>query len=205
MDGASPHGLRLAVLGPVRAWRGSTALDLGPVRRQAVLAALALRPGILVSHDQLLDETDGRPRVLGRTLTCAADAHLLLGHYGEAKRRFRQAVELGEQVGDTLTRLGTAERGEGNPAAAIALHHQALRQHQLLNPLTDPSYDWLEMDIRSRLGYAYLATGRVGEAHAQFQAVLEVRNARAQRAGRRKGSPHPDETRAGQGLRPTPQ
>ncbi|WP_406178283.1 tetratricopeptide repeat protein [Streptomyces sp. NBC_00996] len=45
-------------------------------------------------------ETDGRPRVLGRTLTCAADAHLRLGHYGEAKSRFRQAVELGEQVGD---------------------------------------------------------------------------------------------------------
>ncbi|WP_234343180.1 AfsR/SARP family transcriptional regulator [Streptomyces fulvoviolaceus] len=129
-------------------------------------------------------ETDGRPRVLGRTLTCAADAHLLLGHYGEAKRRFRQAVELGEQVGDTflcarsLTRLGTAEQGQGDPAAAIALHHQALLQHQLLNPLTDPSYDWLEMDIRSRLGHAYLATGRVGEAHAQFQAVLDVRNAR---------------------------
>jgi DNA-binding SARP family transcriptional activator len=125
-------------------------------------------------------ERDGRPRVLGRTLTCAADAHLLLGHYDEAKRRFREAVELGEQVGDTflcarsLTRLGTAERGEGNPAVAIALHQQALAQHQLLNPLTDPSYDWLEMDIRTRLGHAYLATGRVGEAHEQFQTVLEA-------------------------------
>jgi tetratricopeptide (TPR) repeat protein len=129
-------------------------------------------------------ETDGRPRVLGRALTCAADAHLRLGHYSEAKSRFRQAVELGQQVGDTflcarsLTRLGTAERGEGNPAAAIALHHQALLQHQLLNPLTDPSYDWLEMDIRSRLGHVYLATGRVREAHEQFQAVLDVHAAR---------------------------
>jgi len=133
-------------------------------------------------------ETDGRPRVLGRTLTCAADAHLRLGRYGEAKSRFRQAVELGQQVGDTflcarsLTRLGTAEQGEGNPAAAIALHHQALLQHRLLNPLTDPSYDWLEMDIRSRLGHVYLATGRVREAREQFQAVIDVHEARAQRA-----------------------
>ncbi|PAZ16267.1 SARP family transcriptional regulator [Streptomyces sp. SA15] len=136
-------------------------------------------------------ETDGRPRVLGRTLTCAADAHLLLGHHREAKIRFRQAVELGEQVGDiflcarSLTRLGTAERGEGDPTAAIALHRQAFLQHQLLNPLTDPSYDWLEMDIRSRLGRAYLATGRVREAREQFQAVLDVHGARAHRAGQK--------------------
>ncbi|MFD9002040.1 BTAD domain-containing putative transcriptional regulator [Streptomyces sp. NPDC059582] len=135
-------------------------------------------------------ERDGRPRVLGRTLTCAADVLLRLGHYGEAKSRFRQAVALGEQVGDvflcarSLTRLGTAERGEGNPLAAIALHHQALLQHQLLNPLTDPSCDWLEMDIRSRLGHAYLATGRVREAHEQFRAVLEVHSTRAHRVDR---------------------
>lgn len=132
-------------------------------------------------------ERDGRPRVLGRTLTCAADVHLRLGHYGEARSRFRQAVELGEQVGDvflcarSLTRLGTAERGEGNPDAAIALHHQALLQHRLLSPLTDPSYHWLEMDIRSRLGHAYLATGRVAEARRQFQAVLDVHESRSQR------------------------
>lgn len=130
-------------------------------------------------------EADGRPRVLGRTLTCAADVHLRLGHYGEAKSRFRQAVELGEQVGDiflcarSLTRLGTAERGEGNLNAAVALHHQALLQHQLLSPITDPSYHWLEMDIRSRLGHVYLATGRVHEARKQFQAVLDVHAARA--------------------------
>lgn len=132
-------------------------------------------------------ERDARPRVLGRTLTCAADVHLRLGHYGEARSRFRQAVELGEQVGDiflcarSLTRLGTAERGEGNPGAAIALHHQALLQHRLLSPLTDPSYHWLEMDIRSRLGHAYLATGRVPEARRQFQAVLDVHESRAPR------------------------
>lgn len=133
-------------------------------------------------------ETTNRPRTRGRALTCAADAHLRLGRYGEAKSRFRQAIDLGQQVGDvflcarSLTRLGTAELGEGNPSAAIALHHQALVQHQLLSPLTDPSYYWLEMDIRSGLGHAYLATGRVREAHEQFQAVIDVHEARVQRA-----------------------
>lgn len=132
-------------------------------------------------------ETDGRPRMLGRPLSCAADVHLRLGHYGEAKSLLRRAVRLVEEGGDiflcarSLTRLGTAEQGEGNPSAAIALHHQALLQHRLLSPLTESSYDWLEMDIRSRLGRAYLATGRVGEAHEQFQAVLDVHSARAQR------------------------
>ncbi|MFD0505136.1 BTAD domain-containing putative transcriptional regulator [Streptomyces chiangmaiensis] len=125
-------------------------------------------------------EADGRPRMLGRVLSCAADVHLRLGHYREAKSRLREAVQLGQRVGDiflcarSLTRLGTAEQGEGNLNAAIALHHQAILQHQLLNPLTEPSCDWLEMDIRSRLGRAYVATGRVRAAHEQFQAVLDV-------------------------------
>ncbi|MYT25618.1 SARP family transcriptional regulator, partial [Streptomyces sp. SID7760] len=47
------------MLGPVRAWRGATALALGPVRRQAVLAAMALRPGGTVSHEDLLDAVWG--------------------------------------------------------------------------------------------------------------------------------------------------
>lgn len=133
-------------------------------------------------------ETDGRPRMLGRPLSCAADVHLRLGHYGEAKSSLREAVHLVEQAGDiflcarSLTRLGTAEQGEGNLSAAMALHHQALAQLQLLSPITEPSYDWLEMDIRSRLGRAYLAAGRVREAGKQFQAVLDVHGSRAHRA-----------------------
>lgn len=47
--------LRLAVLGPLRAWRGDTELDLGPTRQQALLAALVLRPNVTVSQRELLD------------------------------------------------------------------------------------------------------------------------------------------------------
>ncbi|WP_330290121.1 AfsR/SARP family transcriptional regulator [Streptomyces sp. NBC_00576] len=59
MDGGSPQPLRLEVLGPLRAWRGGTPLELGPAKRQAVLAALLLRQGALVSHERLLDAVWG--------------------------------------------------------------------------------------------------------------------------------------------------
>lgn len=52
MTGAA---LRFAVLGPVRAWRGPVPVDLGPVRQQALLVALLLRPDQTVSRQELLD------------------------------------------------------------------------------------------------------------------------------------------------------
>ncbi|WP_233289850.1 AfsR/SARP family transcriptional regulator [Streptomyces microflavus] len=59
VDGESPQPLRFEVLGPLGAWRGGTPLELGPVKRQAVLAALLLRRGAVVSHDRLLDAVWG--------------------------------------------------------------------------------------------------------------------------------------------------
>ncbi|MGW6023378.1 AfsR/SARP family transcriptional regulator [Streptomyces sp. NPDC055099] len=56
---ATDRRLRLALLGPVGAHRGDVPLDLGPVRRQAVLAALILRAETLVTHQQLLDDVWG--------------------------------------------------------------------------------------------------------------------------------------------------
>ncbi|MGD3110646.1 AfsR/SARP family transcriptional regulator [Streptomyces sp. YGL11-2] len=50
---ANPQ-LRFALLGSLRAWRGDTGLELGPVREQALLVALLLRPGRTVSRQQLL-------------------------------------------------------------------------------------------------------------------------------------------------------
>ncbi|MBB4688360.1 BTAD domain-containing putative transcriptional regulator [Amycolatopsis jiangsuensis] len=52
-------GLRFSVLGPLRAWRGDRILDLGPVRQQALLAALLLRPGVPVRAGELLDDVWG--------------------------------------------------------------------------------------------------------------------------------------------------
>lgn len=55
----SPPHLRFSVLGPFRAWRGVAQLDLGPVRQQALLAALVLRPDVTVSDGELLDRVWG--------------------------------------------------------------------------------------------------------------------------------------------------
>ncbi|MGW0733059.1 AfsR/SARP family transcriptional regulator [Streptomyces sp. NPDC002851] len=47
--------LRFALLGPLQAWRGDAPVELGPVREQALLTALLLRPGRTVSRQELLD------------------------------------------------------------------------------------------------------------------------------------------------------
>ncbi|WP_323373029.1 AfsR/SARP family transcriptional regulator, partial [Streptomyces alkaliterrae] len=51
--------LRVNLLGPVEAGRGDSPLDLGPVRRQAVLAALVLRADTAVTQQRLLDDVWG--------------------------------------------------------------------------------------------------------------------------------------------------
>lgn len=51
--------VRISLLGPVRAWRDGRLLDLGHLRQQAVLAALALGAGRSLSRQQLLDDVWG--------------------------------------------------------------------------------------------------------------------------------------------------
>jgi DNA-binding SARP family transcriptional activator len=47
--------LRIAVLGPVRAWREEAELDLGASQRRAVLGLLAVRANQVVPRDELID------------------------------------------------------------------------------------------------------------------------------------------------------
>ncbi|WKK24023.1 AfsR/SARP family transcriptional regulator [Streptomyces olivoreticuli] len=54
MAEAEGAALRFAVLGPVRAWRGESVLDLGSPQQQAVLATLLLHKGRPVGRDELL-------------------------------------------------------------------------------------------------------------------------------------------------------
>jgi hypothetical protein len=53
-DGSSAGALRFGLLGPVRAFRGAEAVDLGPVRQQAVLAVLLLNAGKPVPAQQIV-------------------------------------------------------------------------------------------------------------------------------------------------------
>ncbi|KAA2264933.1 transcriptional regulator [Solihabitans fulvus] len=60
--------LRLSVLGQLRAWCDDEPLDLGPVRQQALLAALALRPDVTVSQRELLDGVWGLESPVGNVV-----------------------------------------------------------------------------------------------------------------------------------------
>ncbi|MEU6174401.1 BTAD domain-containing putative transcriptional regulator [Streptantibioticus parmotrematis] len=55
MDGGTAPGLRFALLGPVRAWRGEETLPAGSPQQRALLAALLLRGGRTATADELID------------------------------------------------------------------------------------------------------------------------------------------------------
>jgi len=51
--------LRLGVLGPIRAWRGESSVDLGPVQQRVVLAVLCLQAGRPVGRQQMISAVWG--------------------------------------------------------------------------------------------------------------------------------------------------
>ncbi|MDQ0910847.1 DNA-binding SARP family transcriptional activator [Streptomyces canus] len=141
VDGGSPDLLRLEVLGPLRAWRGATPLQLGPVKRQAVLAALLLSQGAVVSHERLLDAVwgpeppAGGPKVLPthinslrRTLdprgTPPAESVIRSGKgwYRFVVEDVRlDAVELEERGGEALRTVAAGDLATGVDQLASAI------------------------------------------------------------------------------------
>ncbi|MGP4103452.1 BTAD domain-containing putative transcriptional regulator [Nonomuraea sp. KM90] len=47
--------MRLRILGPLRGWRQKEPVELGPFKQRAVLAALLLKPGQPVAHDEIIE------------------------------------------------------------------------------------------------------------------------------------------------------
>jgi DNA-binding SARP family transcriptional activator/Tfp pilus assembly protein PilF len=64
MNDPDVPALRFGVLGPLRVWRGETAVDLGPVQQRVVLAVLALQAGRPVGRQQMINAIwgDAPPR-----------------------------------------------------------------------------------------------------------------------------------------------
>jgi DNA-binding SARP family transcriptional activator len=91
--------LRFAVLGPVRAWRGTAELALGPAQRRAVLAMLLLRRGQPLTAAELVDGLWGAaapPRAIGALRTHVAALRALF----EPDRSARSPARILVSVGD---------------------------------------------------------------------------------------------------------
>src|ERR1044072_8337666 len=54
MRGEADTGLRVGVLGPLRAWRGGAEIGLGPARQRAVFAVPAVNAGRAVPRAELI-------------------------------------------------------------------------------------------------------------------------------------------------------
>ncbi|GAA3001988.1 AfsR/SARP family transcriptional regulator [Streptosporangium longisporum] len=101
-------GLRFAVLGPVRAWRGGTELDLGTPLQRSILAMLLLRESRAVTPAEMIDAIwgeDAPPRALGALRTYVSRLRSVL----EPGRSPRTRPELLTSVG-----RGYALRADGS-------------------------------------------------------------------------------------------
>ncbi|GAA2675287.1 transcriptional regulator AfsR [Nonomuraea recticatena] len=92
------EGLRFAVLGPIRAWRGGDELDLGTPLQRSILAMLLLREGRAVTPTEMIDAVwgeDAPPRALGALRTYVSRLRTVL----EPDRSPRSRPELLTSVG----------------------------------------------------------------------------------------------------------
>ncbi len=134
--------LRFALLGPVRAWRGQTELDLGAPQQRSVLAALLLAEGRQVPIGALIDG-----------LWAADPPRTAAGTVRTYVSRLRRV--LGRATGDGLTG-GPAELADGLP-------------DRLLDGLIESAGDGYRLargDFGLDLDSFVLLTGKARASHA---------------------------------------
>jgi DNA-binding SARP family transcriptional activator/DNA-binding XRE family transcriptional regulator len=104
------QGLRLAILGPLEAWRDGEPLSLGTPARRAVLGLLAMDPGALVRRDTIIDVLWGE--VPPRTAMSLVQAHV---------SRLRKVLEPPERsaAGDSGAEVISSVRGAYRLRVAI--------------------------------------------------------------------------------------
>ncbi|MFF2040659.1 BTAD domain-containing putative transcriptional regulator [Kitasatospora sp. NPDC058170] len=143
--------VQISVLGPLRAWQDGRALDLGHLRQQAVLAALALHGGRTVSQQELLDGVWGmEPPVtnvvpvhiyrLRKTLRIGDSPDSVIEHDRCGYRLVPGAAEVDlARMEGLVTDAGTAHRA-GDPGEAVRLCSRALElfRGELLAGLPGP-------------------------------------------------------------------
>src|SRR3569833_431689 len=116
LPASMPTALRFTVLGPVRAWRGDTELDLGSPQQRATLAVMLLRQGSLVPANDLVEALWGAetPRAALSTLrTYISRLRSVLGLELISCERVGYAVPVRVAVGGRGGGRGGAARARG--------------------------------------------------------------------------------------------
>ncbi|MFJ7206956.1 BTAD domain-containing putative transcriptional regulator [Streptomyces sp. NPDC098789] len=126
---------RFAVLGPIRAWRGSEPLSSGSPQQRALLAALLLRDGRTATAPELIDAIWGEdppPQALAAVRTYASrlrkvlDTGLLVSESGGYAIRLGSAAALDLGVARSLAADADKARTAGDRALARTLLARAL-------------------------------------------------------------------------------
>lgn len=188
---AADARLRVCVLGPLRARLGGRSVDVGPVRQQAVLAALALSPGRSVSRQALLDgvwgmESPGANVVpvyvyrLRKGLRLGECPDSVIGRDRYGYRLVRDAVEVDVTCMEDLVRAAEAAERAGDGAEAVRLYGRVLElfRGEPLAGLPGPLAELERLRlIERRVALAYrkahwqLRLGRVADALAGLSAL----------------------------------
>ncbi|MEU5421718.1 BTAD domain-containing putative transcriptional regulator [Streptomyces sp. NPDC020799] len=212
MGGEEPADpLRFTVLGPVRAWRGSTELPLGARQQRCVLAVLLLRAGTTVPAEELVDALWGeRPPLaaLGTVRTYAYRLRRVLGYgtIGPDAGGYRIGTAPGTVDAAECERLAAEaarHRSAGRAEAALTALRQALSlwHGEALPGLPGPYAErqrarWAErrlellearLETELELGRHDRITGELTEladAHPMRERVSHLRMLALYRAGR---------------------
>ncbi|MFJ3793359.1 BTAD domain-containing putative transcriptional regulator [Kitasatospora sp. NPDC090091] len=129
--------VQISVLGPLRARWDGRSLELGHLRQQAVLAALALHAGRTVSQQELLDGVWGLEQPvtnvvpvhiyrLRKTLRIGDSPDSVIEHDRCGYRLVPGAVEVDLTRMESLVTDAAAARRAGDPAEAVRLCARAL-------------------------------------------------------------------------------
>ncbi|MFJ1704937.1 BTAD domain-containing putative transcriptional regulator [Kitasatospora sp. NPDC088346] len=183
--------VRISVLGPLRAWQDGRPVELGHLRQQAVLAALALRGGRAVSRQDLLDGVWGsEPPVtnvvpvhiyrLRKTLRIGDSPDSVIEYDRYGYRLVPGAAEVDLVRMERLVADAGAAHRAGDPAEAVRLCSRALGlfRGELLAGLPGPLAESERLrlaerriTVAQRKSEWQLRLGQCGEAIAELFAL----------------------------------